>query len=125
MARVLTWLLAVPIGVVVVALAVANRRPIVLSLDPFRPDSPAFSVAVPVFALIFAALLIGVVLGGLTVWWRQGVNRRLSRARRREIERLQADNERLVAELARHEEPRPALPGLPSPGLPTSARRAA
>lgn len=116
MARVLTWLLAVPVGVVVVALAVANRRSIVLSLDPFRPDSPAFSVAVPLFALIFAALLAGVLLGGLTVWWRQGVNRRIARARRREIERLEGENRRLLAELARHEEAAPALPGLPAGG---------
>lgn len=116
MARVLTWLLAVPIGVVVVALAVANRRPVVLALDPFRPDAPAFSVAVPLFALIFAALLLGILLGGLTVWWRQGIHRRAARARRRENEQLRGTNERLAAELARHEEGGPALPGLPAPG---------
>lgn len=43
MKRILTWLLALPIGVVVVALAVANRRPVTLSLDPFKPDDPVWS----------------------------------------------------------------------------------
>ncbi|TBW41214.1 LapA family protein [Siculibacillus lacustris] len=117
MTRLLSWLVAVPLGVVVVALAVANRRPVTLSLDPFRPDSPAFSVAVPLFALIFAALLLGVILGGVTVWWRQGVHRRTARARGREIDRLQANAERLTADLAaRTEAGGGALPVLPGPG---------
>jgi uncharacterized integral membrane protein len=114
--RVLTWLLAVPVGVVLVALAVANRRPIVLSLDPFRPDAPAFSVTAPLFLLVFGALILGVLLGGVTVWWRQGVHRRVARARRREVDRLTAENDRLAADLARATGAAETLPGLDAPG---------
>lgn len=123
MSRVLTWILALPIGVVLVALAVANRRAVVLSLDPFRPDHPAVSVAVPLFALIFAALIVGILLGGVTVWWRQRIHRRAARQARRELVRAQGERERLAADLARQSAPAPVV-GLPA-APPTKAIRAA
>ena len=50
---------------VVVALSVANRRPVTLSLDPFRPDQPAWSVSVPLFALVLGWAVWGDVPNAL------------------------------------------------------------
>lgn len=121
MKRLLTWALALPFGLVAVALAVANRRPVTLVLDPFRPEHPAFAVVVPLFVVIFAALILGVVLGGLTVWWRQGVHRRAARQGRRETRRLATERDRLTAQVAEKDTAIAAL-ALPAPG---GARRAA
>ena len=40
-------------------------------LDPFRPETPALSLALPFYAYLFVALLIGVLLGGTAMWLSQ------------------------------------------------------
>jgi hypothetical protein len=121
MKRFLTWLLALPIGIVVVALAVANRRLVTLSLDPFRPDDPALSIALPLFLLPLGALILGVVLGGVTVWWRQGAYRKAARAGRREAAKLEAERSRLAAEVAARDGVVSGLVTLPGAGAPRAA----
>jgi uncharacterized integral membrane protein len=124
MKRFFTWLLALPIGVVVVALAVANRRLVTVSLDPFRPDDPALSITLPLFLLPLAALILGVMIGGVVTWWRQGVHRKAARAVRREAVRLEAERAGLAAQVAEKDAvvaaltaPAPAPgPALPAPG---------
>lgn len=124
LSRILSWVVAVPIGVVVVALSVANRKPILVSLDPFRPQDPAVAVSVPLFVLVLGALVLGILLGGATVWWRQGVHRRAARVGRREVARLENERDRLAGDLAARAEAAPAdLAALPAPG--PSPRRAA
>lgn len=90
MARILALIVGLPLSILIVALAVANRRPVTLSLDPFSPDSPAFSVTVPLFAIIFGGVIFGLVLGGLYTWMRQGRYRREARRTRRDLARVQA-----------------------------------
>lgn len=126
LSRLLTWLVAVPFGVVVVALSVTNRKPVTVALDPFRPDDPAFSYDVPLFLLVLGALILGIVLGGVAVWLRQGIHRRAARLGRRETARLEGERERLAADLAARSEapPAPPTPGLPLPA-PGAPRRAA
>lgn len=122
LSRLLTWIVAVPVGIVVVALSVANRRPVTLSLDPFRPDQPAWSVSVPLFALVLGALVLGILVGGFVVWWRQGVHRRAARSGRREVSRLEGERDRLAADLAaRADTPPVAGLALPAPGAPRRA----
>ena len=84
MARVLSVLIGLPVAVLVIALAVANRREVLVSLDPFSPGAPVLSASVPLYAVIFASLLVGVVLGGTVTWVRQGRFRREARKARRE-----------------------------------------
>ena len=90
MGRVLSILVVVPVSILAVALAVANRRPVMVSLDPFSPNAPALSVTVPLFAVIFAALIAGVILGGLVTWLRQGRFRREAKIARREQRQAEA-----------------------------------
>ncbi|MFS8036486.1 lipopolysaccharide assembly protein LapA domain-containing protein [Xanthobacter sp. AM11] len=84
MNRLLSILIGLPLSVLAIALAVANRKPVTLSLDPFSPDAPALAVTLPLFALVFGALIVGVVAGGTVTWLRQGRFRREARLARKE-----------------------------------------
>ena len=67
MLRRFVWLLvALPVAVLLLTLAVANRHGVRLVLDPFRPDEPVLSLVLPFYAYLFGMLLIGIVIGGLT-----------------------------------------------------------
>ncbi len=43
MRKLLRWLVLAPLAILLVLLAVANRAPVTLSLDPFSREAPAFS----------------------------------------------------------------------------------
>ena len=65
-----------PIVVVLAAIGVANRHRVRLSLDPFRPDDPALSLELPLYAWLLGALTLGVVAGGVAMWLTQARWRR-------------------------------------------------
>ena len=65
--RASTLLLLIPTVVIAAVIAVANRAPVRLSLDPFSDTHPALVVQMPLYVLIFAAVLLGVFLGGMAV----------------------------------------------------------
>jgi uncharacterized integral membrane protein len=102
-------LILLPVAIVVVLLAVANRAPVQLSLDPFSQEAPEFSVAVPLYAVIFAAVALGVVIGGTATWLSQSKHRRARRQYRRESQHLRTEAERLRAQQAS------SGPALPAP----------
>lgn len=84
-------LLLFPLAILVVLLAVANRGPVTLSLDPFSREAPEIAVSVPLFAVIFGAVMLGVVIGGIGAWMAQGKHRRAERLYKREARRLRVD----------------------------------
>lgn len=92
--RFLKALILVPLAIVIVMLAVANREYVTLSLDPISPE-PVFSLSVPLYALIFAAVAIGIVVGGIGAWLGQGKIRRRARSDRREADRWAREADRL------------------------------
>jgi uncharacterized integral membrane protein len=93
------WLLvALPAAIALITLAVINRHPVRLILDPFRPDDPIISLVLPFYAYLLAALIIGVVIGGSAAWLAQGPWRRTARRRAAEAVRWQAEADRLVRE---------------------------
>ncbi|MCB5174945.1 MULTISPECIES: lipopolysaccharide assembly protein LapA domain-containing protein [Microvirga] len=94
MIRFLKALILLPVAILVVLLAVANRAPVTLSFDPFS-DVPEFSAELPLFAVIFAAVALGVVIGGTASWLAQGRNRKERRRFRREARTLRHETERL------------------------------
>lgn len=65
--RLITWIIATPIALFAIWIAVANRQPVVFSLDPFSQSAPALSLQMPLYLLLFAAVLTGVLLVGLTL----------------------------------------------------------
>jgi uncharacterized membrane protein YciS (DUF1049 family) len=81
----------VPLGIVVIAFAVANRQDVTVSFDPFNPAQPAFAWTMWLFVPIFIALIAGVVIGGLVSAMRHGRLRRSIRRLERDIDRLHAE----------------------------------
>ncbi|HEY7669372.1 MAG TPA: hypothetical protein VH852_01930 [Hyphomicrobium sp.] len=99
MLRRIVWLLiAFPAGLLLVTLAVANRHEVRLALDPFRPEAPVLSLVLPFYAYLFAATLIGVVLGGIAMWLSQARWRRSARVQGRTAARWHAEADRLTRE---------------------------
>jgi uncharacterized membrane protein YciS (DUF1049 family) len=91
MAQFLRGLIFWPLLFVAVALAIANRNAVQFSFDPFNGDNPAFAVSVPLFVVLMAGLLIGIVLGGMSAWADQGHWRRMAREARKRVAQLEAE----------------------------------
>lgn len=94
--RVLWLFLAFPVAVLLITLAVANRHGVRLVLDPFRPENPVLSLVLPFYAYLFAALLVGVLVGAASTWLGQAHWRRNARLKGREASRWRAEAERLA-----------------------------
>ncbi|MGB6349671.1 MAG: LapA family protein [Pseudolabrys sp.] len=77
--RIILTLILVPLAVVIIAFAVANRQWITVSFDPFSSTSPAYAATLPLFAFIFVSLILGVVIGGAVAWIGQAKWRRTAR----------------------------------------------
>jgi hypothetical protein len=95
MARFFKWLLLLPIIVIGLALALANRQPTTIYFDPFPNggvNGPQISA--PFFLILFVALMVGVVIGGVATWVGQGASRRAARRARAELRRLGAERAR-------------------------------
>jgi uncharacterized integral membrane protein len=92
MRKIVTAFVLVPLGIVIVMFAVANREIIAVSFDPFDSAKPAVAFRMPLFILIFVLVGVGVLIGGIAAWLRQ--HRWRVRARRAE-----ADVRRLRTEL--------------------------
>ncbi|HMM63807.1 MAG TPA: DUF1049 domain-containing protein [Mesorhizobium sp.] len=97
----------VPLAIVLIALAVANREAVPFTLDPFNPGNPALTVTLPLFVLLFAALAGGMLVGSALTWAKQGRYRKLARQRDVEAESLRQAVARAPAT--------PANPVLPGP----------
>src|SRR5450631_3235662 len=72
-------LVLVPIGIIFIVFAVANRHPVTVSFDPFNSTDPAFAVSPPLFVVIIAVAILGVLAGGVATWFRQHHWRRAAR----------------------------------------------
>ena len=111
--KLVTGFIFVPLAIVFVAFAVANRHSVVVTLDPFDQAHPALAVTVPLFALLLGVAIAGVVLGGAAAWIRQAKWRRAARL---------AQARALAAELDRLKERVGEPSQLPSP-VPQSSYR--
>jgi uncharacterized integral membrane protein len=99
MLRRFVWILvAFPVAVLLLTLAVANRHGVRLVLDPFRSDEAVLFLVLPFYAYLFGVLLIGIVIGGLATWVAQARWRRTARRRAAEARRWQAEADRLSRE---------------------------
>jgi hypothetical protein len=79
------------VAIVLIALAVANRALVPFTLDPFNPGNPGLTLSLPLFAYLFIALLLGVLVGSAATWLRQGRYRRLARRHAQEARSLRDD----------------------------------
>jgi uncharacterized integral membrane protein len=95
MRRFLTLFVLFPVAVVVVVLSVANRGSVTFSLDPIGAGSTGWAATGPLYVFLFAALAVGIVIGGVATWLRQGRWRQAARAERANADRLRGEAERL------------------------------
>ncbi len=109
--RIVAALVLVPLAVVIVAFAVANRQTVTVSFDPFSAEHPAASMTLPLFALVIALLILGVMIGGAAAWLRHGRWRRAARRLERELGKLRQ-------ELDLHKRAAGAAPSVPQAAEP-------
>ncbi|MCA6126275.1 LapA family protein [Bradyrhizobium sp. WSM 1704] len=93
MRKFFTAVVLVPLGLIFIIFAVANRHWVTVSFDPFNSVTPTVAVTLPLFVVIIASAILGVIAGGVTTWLRQGRWRRAAR-------RSEADARLARAEIA-------------------------
>jgi uncharacterized integral membrane protein len=118
MRKFLTGLVLIPLGLIFIVFAVANRHLVTVSFDPFGSRDSAFDLPpTPLFAIIIAAMIVGVVAGGSATWFRQRHWRRAARQHEADARQARAQLAELRAGAmtpARYEPQR--LPGPPQVG---------
>jgi hypothetical protein len=97
--KLILWCLVVPLGVILTALAVVNRKPVTLVLDPLGGTDPRLTIEIPLFLLLLGALALGLIIGGLATWLGQGKWRRTARIRAQEASDWRRQASRLEKEL--------------------------
>lgn len=98
---------ALPLGILLVAFAVANRHAVTVSFDPSGSGIAGLTATVPLFLLILVVLAAGIVAGGTATWVKQRKWRRSTRRLAAEVRDLRHECATLRAEVA---QARSALP---------------
>ena len=97
--RIFNWITGLPIAIVAVIFAVANRQWIVVSFDPFSRDQPWAAINMPLWVLFFCGIFVGLIAGWIFAWLAQGKWRRAAKDARLELMRGQQEHDRLKREL--------------------------
>ena len=117
MRKFLKALIVIPLGVIFVVFAVANRHFVTVSFDPFNSVTPSIAVRLPLFIVIIAMAMLGVVAGGSMTWFRQGRWRRAARQHEADARQMRAQlAEVQAATFAQRVSSVPAFPALSPPG---------
>jgi len=93
--KVLWFIIGVPVAILVIVFALANGTHVRVSLDPLGGDNPAFGFTAPVYGLLFGALIVGIVFGGIATWIGQARHRREAREWHFEADRWKREADRL------------------------------
>ncbi len=84
--RRLSWLLTLPLAVVVVVFAIHNRAPVSIDLWPaYRP------VSVPLYLVVLGAVVLGFLAGALVQWVAGGKRRQQARRSNRRLTELERE----------------------------------
>ena len=106
--RILYWLIALPLAVIMISFTVSNHGDVVLQLMPLP-----FEMSIPVSLMGFIALLLGFLTGGGIVW----INGQKTRRRASQAERklnTQAREMAVMRDQLRRAEESGGKPGLPA-----------
>jgi uncharacterized integral membrane protein len=87
--RVLRWAIGLPIVILVIVFAVANRTWVKLSFNPMTQDVP--SIDIPLWLLFFIGIFVGIVMGWIGSWVAQAKHRKAARDARAEASKLQVE----------------------------------
>ena len=91
MRKFFTALLLIPLGLIFIVFAVANRHLVTVSFDPFNSVNPSVGVTLPLFVVIIAMAIAGVVTGGCATWLRQRHWRRAARQHEADARQARAE----------------------------------
>lgn len=91
MRKFFTALVLVPVAILFVVFAVANRHLVTVSFDPFNSITPSVSLTLPLFLVIILVAALGVVAGGVMTWFRQGRWRRAARQHEADAQRARRE----------------------------------
>src|SRR5437667_669534 len=107
-----TGLVLIPLGMIFVVFAVANRHAVTVSFDPFNSTDPSLGVRLPLFVVIIAVAMLGVVAGGTATWFRQRHWRRAARRHEADARQMRAQlaDLRAAAAASRYDSQRLAAP---------------
>ena len=112
MRKLFTAVVVIPLGVIFIVFAVANRHLVTVSFDPFNSSDPSVAVRLPLFMVIIAVAILGVAAGGSATWFRQRRWRRAARQHEADARQARAQ----LADLRAATAPRGGA--LPYPALP-------
>jgi uncharacterized integral membrane protein len=93
--KIVTAIIVVPLVVIIVGFAVANRQAVTVSFDPLSSANPAYAATLPLFIVIFIILILGVLIGGFAAWLRQGKWRRAARRLDNDMRALHREHDAL------------------------------
>ena len=105
--KIVTGIILVPLAIVIIAFAVANRQMVTVSFDPFSSASPAYAATLPLFVLIFILLIVGVIVGGVAAWIGQAKWRRGHRRLDDEVRQLRSEVDTIEARMTMRPPPEP------------------
>ena len=88
--QVLRWIVMLPLAVVLLAFAFANRESITVYFDPLGGATPP-PVPAPAYLVLLVAVAVGVVMGSIATWFGQSKHRRAARVAQAEAARLRTD----------------------------------
>jgi uncharacterized integral membrane protein len=91
MRKFFTALVVIPLGILFIVFAVANRHLVTVSFDPFNSVNPSVAISLPLFVLIIAVAILGVVAGGSATWFRQRRWRRAARQHEADARQARAE----------------------------------
>jgi uncharacterized integral membrane protein len=123
MRKFLSALVVIPLGVLFVVFAVANRHLVTVSFDPFDSVNPSVAVSMPLFVVIIVVAILGVAAGGMATWFRQRHWRRAARQHEADARRARSEAADLRAAAAASRGPSQQLPALAPRGIYGSAGR--
>jgi uncharacterized integral membrane protein len=101
--KIVAALILIPLALVLVLLALANRQAVTISFDPWLTEKPAIVVTQPLFLVLLVVLTVGVIIGGLAAWPRRARWRRRARRAQAEAQALRTETEALRDRLERAE----------------------
>lgn len=88
--KIINVMVVLPLAIVFIVFAVANRHMVTLSFDPFDSGDTALSATLPLFVVIIAFVTLGVVAGGIATWFGQRRWRRAARLHEAEARNARA-----------------------------------
>ncbi|MHC2338668.1 LapA family protein [Bradyrhizobium sp. USDA 4454] len=108
MRKFFTAVVVIPLGLIFIIFAVANRHWVTVSFDPFNSVTPTIAVTLPLFVVIIASAILGVIAGGIATWFRQGRWRRAARQHEADARQVRTELADLRAAVRDDAQRRPA-----------------